>query len=134
MAKANSAGFRVTSASSFALSVLRIVVAGLYAEHGLQLTFGVLGGHRVPINSFRGIGGVIELVGGALLVVGLYTRLVAFLLSGQMAVAYFRVHFPRGPNPLMNDGERAVLYCFVFLYFIFAGGGWLSVDRLFGRS
>jgi putative oxidoreductase len=113
---------------------VRIVFASLYVEHGLQLTFGLFGGHRLPLNTFAGAGGIIELVGGGLLVIGLYTRIVAFFLSGQMAIAYFRVHFPHGPNPLLNEGERAILYCFVFFYLVFAGGGVVSMDRLMGRS
>lgn len=109
-------------------------MAILYTEHGLQLTFGMLGGHRVPLTTFLGVGGAIELVGGLLLLLGAYTRIIAFLLCGQMATAFFKVHFPHGPNPLQNEGERAVLYCFVFLYLVFAGGGALSIDRAMGRS
>ena len=100
--------------------------------HGLQITFGLFGGHRTSLETFLGIGGVIELLGGLLIVLGLFTRPVAFLLCGQMAIAYFKVHAPHGPVPLqnLNQGELAVLYCFIYLYFVFAGSGAISVDRL----
>lgn len=129
MAKANT-----NRVAPVLLSLLRIVFAALYTEHGLQLLFGLFGGHRQPVTSFLGFGGLLEVVGGLLLLLGLYTRVVAFILCGQMAVAFFRVHLPHGPNPLRNDGELSVLYCVTFLYLIFAGGGTLSVDRAIGRS
>jgi putative oxidoreductase len=80
--------------------------------------------------SLGGMAGVFELFGGALLVVGLFTRPVAFLLSGVMAFAYFIVHAPRSFFPVLNGGDAAILYCFVFLYFAFAGGGVWSIDAL----
>ncbi len=129
MAKANTG-----TATAIVLSLLRVVVAAIYLEHGLQLVFGMFGGHAMRLTSFAGIGGLIMLIGGSFLLVGLYTRIAAFVLCGEMAVAYFKVHYPHGPNPLTNEGERAVLYCFVFLYFVFAGGGALSLDRAMGRS
>ena len=81
-----------------------------------------------------GAAGLIELIGGALIVLGLFTRPVAFILSGTMAVAYFYVHSPRDFFPLLNGGELAVLYCFVFLFIAAAGGGAWSVDRLRGHA
>jgi putative oxidoreductase len=84
--------------------------------------------------SQMGIGGVLEFFGGLLLILGLFTRPVAFILSGMMAVAYFQVHAPGGFWPLQNRGELAVLYCFVFLFLAVAGGGEWSLDRLLRRS
>jgi putative oxidoreductase len=84
--------------------------------------------------SMSGVGGLLELIGGALIAVGLFTRPVAFLLSGEMAVAYFYAHFPRNFFPLINGGDAAILYCFVFLYLVFAGPGPWSLDALLARS
>ena len=81
-----------------------------------------------------GVGGMLELVGGALMALGLFTRPVAFLLSGEMAVAYFYAHAPRGFFPLVNGGETAILYCFVFLYLFFAGPGPWSIDAMMKRK
>ena len=118
------------------LSVLRIVVGGLYLQHGtakfLHIPH-VADLDNVPLMSLPGWGGVLELVGGFLLMIGLFTRPVAFLLSGEMAFAYFVVHAPEGPVPILNGGEFVVVYCFVFLYFAVAGGGpWSFGGR--GRS
>lgn len=98
--------------------------------------FGGMGGKgaRAEILSMMGAAGVLETVGGLLILVGLCTRPVAFVLSGQMAVAYFMAHFPRGFWPIQNGGELAGLYCFVFLWLFAAGPGPLSLDRLFGRK
>ncbi|HEY3378327.1 MAG TPA: DoxX family protein [Armatimonadota bacterium] len=113
----------------YLLSLLRIVVAALFLEHGLQKLWGFPGGTSpVPLYSMAGAAGVIETVGGLLLLLGLFTRAAAFVLSGEMAVAYFMVHAPHSFYPVVNRGELAVLYCFVFLYFVFAGGGPWSVD------
>lgn len=117
-----------------ALSLLRIVVAFTYSLHGYQKLFGAFGGHlskgvKPQLLSLTGAAGVIEVFGGLLLLLGLFTRPVAFLLSGQMAVAYFVRHAPRSFWPIENGGELAVVYCFLFLYFSRAGGGSLSVDR-----
>jgi putative oxidoreductase len=113
------------------LSVLRIVAAFLFMSHGLQkiLEFPVARATPIELLSLSGIAGLMELVGGAVLLVGLFTRPVAFLLSGEMAVAYFIAHAPQGFWPLLNRGELSALYSFVFLYFAAAGGGAWSVDR-----
>ncbi|MEJ2107687.1 MAG: DoxX family protein [Acidiferrobacteraceae bacterium] len=119
-----------------ALSLLRIVTAFLFMQHGGQklLGFPAPQRHAFDLLSLSGMAGVLELFGGALLLVGLFTRPVAFLLSGLMAFAYFIAHAPRNFWPLINHGELAVLFCFVFLYLAFAGGGSWSVDRLLARS
>jgi len=118
------------------LSVLRIIAAFLFIAHGAQKLFGFLAPPGMP--SFEPlsqmwIGGVLEFFGGLLLLLGLFTRPVAFILSGMMAVAYFQMHAPGGFWPLQNKGELAVLYCFVFLFFSVAGGGEWSLDRLLRR-
>jgi putative oxidoreductase len=118
-------------------SVLRIVVAFLYIAHGTQKFFGFPGAEPrpgVPLLSLLGLASVIEMVGGSLLLLGLFTLPVAFLLAGEMAVAYFTSHAPRGFWPLVNRGEPAVLFCFVWLYFAAAGGGPWSLDALWRRS
>jgi putative oxidoreductase len=116
------------------LSILRIVVGVLYMEHGLAkiLDFPHQPNHTLyaPFTLNPGLQGLLELVGGLLLALGLFTRTVAFILAGNMAVAYFMVHAPRGFFPLLNGGELAIVYCFVFLYFWVAGGGEWSPDRL----
>jgi putative oxidoreductase len=119
------------------LSVLRIVTAGLFMQHGMAKLFHVphvASFDNVQLMSLIGLAGVLELVGGALLVLGLFTRPVAFVLSGEMAFAYFMAHAPKSPLPLLNGGELAVVYCFVFLYFAAAGGGAWSVDAARRRA
>src|SRR6202140_4481636 len=116
------------------LSILRIVVGALYMEHGLAkiLDFPHQPNH-VPYAPFTlnpGLQGLLELLGGLLLALGLFTRTVAFILAGNMAVAYFMAHAPKGFFPLLNGGELAIVYCFVFLYFWLAGGGEWSLDRI----
>lgn len=114
------------------LSLLRIVSGLMFLQHGTQKIFGFPAPARGPfdIASQIGIGGVLELVGGVLLILGLFTRPVAFLMSGMMAVAYFQFHaMTGGPFPLVNQGELAALYCWVFLYFVAAGPGPWSVDE-----
>jgi len=113
------------------LSVLRIAAAFLFVEHGTQkwLAFPVPRSTPTVLWSLGGMAGVLELVGGVLLLFGLFTRPVAFVLSGLMAFAYFIAHAPRGFWPIVNGGELAALYCFVFLYLAVAGGGSWSVDR-----
>src|SRR5882762_4635338 len=116
-----------------AQSLLRIVAAYLFLTHGTAKLLGVP--HvamfdGLPVLSLIGFAGILELVGGVLVLVGLFTRPAAFVLSGEMAFAYFMGHAPQGSVlvPMLNQGELAVLYCFVFLYFAFAGAGTWSVD------
>jgi putative oxidoreductase len=114
-------------------SVLRIVAAFMFMLTGTMKLFsfpaGVPpGGGTVQLMSQMGIGGILETFGGALLLLGLFTRPVAFLLAGEMAVAYFQFHFPHGYWPTLNGGVAAVLYCIIWLYFSAAGGGPWSVD------
>ena len=116
------------------LSVLRIVTALLFIPHGTAKLFGwprVDYFDGLEIFSLVGFAGVLEVFGGLLLLVGLFTRSVAFLLSGLMAAAYFIGHAGQGLLPLLNGGELAALYSFVFLYFVTAGGGAWSVDASF---
>lgn len=118
------------------LSVLRIMTGLLFVEHGLQklLGFPVPVNQVPPLMTLPGFAGVFELVGGALMVIGLFTRAVAFVLSGVMAVAYFYAHAPRTFFPVNNGGDAAILYCFVFFYFVFAGAGPWSVDAMRQRA
>ena len=117
------------------LSVLRFVSALIFFVHGTQkvLWFPVSEMHP-PVGSIFWIAGVLELVGGALLMLGLFTRPVAFVLSGLMAVAYWMAHAPQSFYPALNGGDAAILYCFAFLYFVFAGGGAWSLDALLFRN
>ena len=120
-------------------SLLRIVAAWLFLMAGTTILFAwPMGmppdGGTAPLLTQMGIGGLLELVGGALLLVGLFTRPVAFVLSGQMAVAYFQFHFPHGFWPVQNNGVPAVLYCFLWLYFSAAGAGPWSIDARRGRA
>ena len=112
------------------LSILRIVAALIFMEHGTQKLLGFpLSERDAPeLLSLSGIAGILELVGGALLVLGLFTRPVAFILSGEMAVAYWLAHAPQSFFPVNNGGDAAILYCFVFLYLFAAGGGPWSLD------
>jgi putative oxidoreductase len=117
------------------LSLLRIMTGLLFLEHGTSKFLGFPHVERVPETlSMPGVGGMLELVGGALIVLGLFTRPVAFLLSGEMAVAYFYAHAPRAPFPVLNGGDAAILFCFVFLYLLFAGPGPWSIDALMRRK
>ena len=118
------------------LSILRIITGFLILWHGSQKLLGFPPSGQPgggPLPPLMIIGGVLELAGGILILLGLFTRPVAFLLSGMLAVAYFGWHAPGGFLPLTNRGELAVLYCFVFFYLFFAGGGPLSLDALFAR-
>ena len=115
-----------------ALAVLRIVTALLFLEHGTQKLFGFpppVGGTGPAMFALVWFAAVLELVGGALLLVGLFTRPVAFILAGEMAFAYFLAHAPRNVFPALNGGDAAILYCFIFLYLTVAGPGTWSVDR-----
>ncbi|MGK5023541.1 DoxX family protein [Janthinobacterium sp. RB2R34] len=119
------------------LGILRIITGFLYLQHGTAKLFGtphVAMFDGVQLLSLMGVAGILELVGGALLLLGLFTRPVAFILSGQMAVGYFMMHAPQGFLPILNGGELAVLYCFTFLYFAAAGGGAFSLDGLRGKA
>lgn len=122
--------------SPVVLGVLRIIVGFLFMQHGAMKLFGFpgAGDHKVELMSLMGFAGVLELFGGALVLLGLLTRPVAFILAGEMAFAYFMAHAPQGFWPVLNQGEAAVLYCFVFLYFSAAGGGALSLDRAIRRA
>jgi putative oxidoreductase len=119
-------------ARPYILSIVRIVVALLFLEHGLQKYFGFPSAGP-PMRPILYVQGIIEIAGGILLFLGAYTRVVAFILSGDMAVAFFIAHFPRSFFPAVNGGDAAVLYCFIFLYIFFAGGGPLSLDRILLR-
>jgi putative oxidoreductase len=123
------AAFNTSRVAGPALSLLRIVAAIVYLQHGVQKLTGALGGHVARgFPSWPTFGMGIELVCGALILIGLFTRGAAFLASGEMAVAYFKFHFPNGFWPVMNHGETPVLLCFIFLYLAAAGGGPFSVD------
>jgi putative oxidoreductase len=120
--------------SPYLYAVLRIVVGFLFACHGAQKLFGVLGGlggsgEAAPLFSLMGVAGLIEFFGGLCIIVGWLTGYVAFIASGEMAAAYFMAHYPRGFWPVLNDGEPAVLFCFIFLYMASKGAGVWSIDR-----
>lgn len=120
--------------AAFSLNAMRIVFALTFMQHGLQKLFGVLGRDTpVQLMSQMGLAGVLETFGGAMLALGLFTRPVAFLLSGEMCVAYFQSHFPRGFFPIMNRGELTVVFCWAFLFFALSGGGSFSVDGWLAR-
>ena len=119
------------------LGILRIVTGFLFLQHGTAKLFGVP--HiamfdGLQLFSLLGFAGVLELVGGLLVLIGLFTRPTAFILSGQMAVAYFMAHAVKGFLPILNQGELAVMYCFVFLYFAVAGAGAFSIDAGRGKA
>ena len=129
----------LAAAQPFLRSLMRIMAGFLFLEHGLQKMFGLLGGMggsgvTAHFISIAWVGGFLELIGGSMILLGLYTAPVAFVLSGEMAVAYFGWHYSRGFWPLLNHGELAVLYCFVFLYLSAAGGGPLSLDHLIRKK
>ena len=116
-----------------ARSLLRIIAGFTFSLHGMQKLFGMFlmgKGVAASFPSLMWVAGVLEAFGGLLLILGLFTVPVAFLLCGEMAVAYFRARLPRGPWPIRNGGELAVLYCFIFLYLFIAGPGPWSLDRL----
>ena len=116
-----------------ALAALRIVAGYLFLLHGTAKLFGfphVAMFDRLPVWSLLGVAGMLEVAGGALLIVGLFTRFVAFVVSGEMAFAYFIGHAPRGFWPVLNQGHPAVLFCFVWLYLSAAGAGPWSVDAV----
>jgi putative oxidoreductase len=139
---ANAPATRSGSAATFeryrpyVLSILRIMVGLLFLEHGLSKVVGFPPhGHMPVFPETEWFAGRIEVIGGSLIALGLFTRLAAFIVSGEMAFAYFISHAPRSFFPLINGGEAAILFCFVFLYLVFAGGGPLSFDALlWGRK
>lgn len=117
------------------LSLLRIVAGLLFLEHGSQKLLGFPASDmHPPLLSLFGVGGVLELVGGLLILLGLFTRPVAFLLSGEMAFAYWMFHAAKGPYPALNGGDAAILFCFAFLYFVFSGPGPWSLDAALRRN
>jgi len=123
--------------SSYLYAVLRIVAGFLFFQHGAQKILGLLGGMggqgaTADVLTRAWFAGIIELVGGAMIAIGWLTGWVAFLCSGEMAFAYFLAHAPQGFWPILNRGELAALYCFVFLYMAAHGAGPLSVDALLG--
>ncbi len=126
---------RWRSWAPYLLSILRIVTAFLFVQYGTAKLFAypasiMPGGGTAPVASLAGIAGVLEAFGGVLVLVGLFTRPVAFLLSGEMAVAYFYAHAPQGFWPVLNQGAPAALYSFVFLYLSASGPGPWSIDAL----
>lgn len=118
------------------LGLLRIITGFLFTAHGSQklLDFPASEHGAAELFSFIGFAGVLELVGGVLIMIGLFTRVTAFILSGMMAVAYFMAHAPQGFLPIVNQGELAVIYSFVFLYLSFAGGGAFSIDGILNNK
>ncbi len=120
-------------AAPYMLSVVRIVVALLFVEHGLSKLFGFPASNSMPpMFTLNWLAGAIEFTGGVLLTLGLATRLSAFIMSGEMAFAYFLSHASHSFFPIINRGEGAILYCFIFLYFVFAGAGPWSLDVWLG--
>jgi putative oxidoreductase len=122
--------------SPYMLAILRIMAALLFMEHGTQKLFGFPPSPNPgpALFSLLGLQGVIELVGGILLAIGLLTRPAAFILAGDMAVAYFMAHAPKSFFPVLNGGDAAILYCFIFLYLTIAGPGAWSIDDMRNRS
>jgi putative oxidoreductase len=122
-----------TRSAPLALAALRIVSGALFLDHGLVKIFGFPAGAQPgaqPLFSLFGIGGAIELLTGLLLIIGLFTRPAAFIASGQMAIAYWMFHAPVSFYPAVNGGDAAILFSFVFLYFVAVGAGAFSVDSL----
>ena len=122
------------SLESQARSLMRIILGLTFSCHGFQKIFGMLGGTKQAMFMLGWYAGMLEVIGGLLLLIGLFTTITAFILSGEMAVAYFHTHFPRGFWPIKNGGELAVVYCFVFLYLAAAGAGVWSVDHLIRKK
>ncbi len=120
------------------LSILRIVAALLFIEHGTQKLFAfpapLMPGFQLVLASKIGVAGILETFGGLAILLGLFTRPVSFVLAGEMAVAYFTAHYPKSFYPLVSQGELAVLFCFLFLYLMLAGAGPWSVDAAIAKS
>ena len=128
---------RTSSLEPYLRSLVRIVAAFTFSLHGWQKFFGLfggIGGIRPPWTTMLGVAGILETFGGALILLGFFTRPVAFLLSGEMAIGYFRTHAPRSFWPLINGGEITVLYCFLFLWLSAAGPGPWSLDKLLRKK
>jgi putative oxidoreductase len=123
---------RLSDWTPYALGILRIVVGLIFLEHGTQKLLGFPAGERAFVDAFTlsWWAGLLELILGALITVGLFTRLAAFIASGEMAVAYWLAHAPQNFFPVNNMGDAAILYCFVFLFLVFAGPGKWSLDGL----
>jgi len=122
------------SLEDIVLGITRAVFGALFACHGAMKLFGAFGGHVMIHNPRMLAAGIIEFAGGLLVAVGLWSRPAAFIMSGEMAVAYFWVHLPQGFWPIQNKGELAVLYCFFFLYISLRGAGRLSLDGKRGKG
>lgn len=116
------------------LSILRVLTAATFLTHGTMKLFGWPEPFSYPLNGMLYAAAILEVVGGLLLIVGLFSRPVAFILSGQMAIAYFMGHAPQGFFPALNGGEAALLFCFIFLYIAAAGPGPWSADAAAGRA
>ncbi len=127
---------RLSTFSPYALAVLRIVAALLFIEHGTMKLFGFPTAMpmQILLFSLMGLAALLEISGGLLILLGLFTRPVAFVLSGEMAFAYFMAHAPQSFWPAVNQGEAAILFCFVFLALVFVGAGAFSVDGMRGRA
>ncbi len=137
IASSSNSGSATAALDRFApviLSILRIVAGLLFLEHGLSKLFGYPQPGDMPaFLTLIWFAGIIETAGGILVVLGLFTRAAAFIMSGEMAFAYFMAHAPHSIFPILNRGEAAILFCFIFLYFVFAGAGPLSFDALLWR-
>jgi putative oxidoreductase len=138
MAVNSNDGDRARAVREATHNLLRIFAGFAFAQHGAQKLFGWFGGMgpeggTAQLMSLMGLAGTIEFVGGLLIMLGLFTRPIAFLASGEMAVAYFMSHFPRGFWPIENRGEPAVLFCFIFLFLAAHGAGTISLDALLAR-
>jgi putative oxidoreductase len=120
--------------SEHVYGLTRFVFGGLFACHGAQKLFGVLGGHQMTGNPKMLAAGIIEFFGGSLIALGIAASLAAFIACGEMAYAFFTVHYPRGFWPIVNGGEPAVLYCFFFLYVALRGSGRYSIEGLVRRN
>lgn len=128
----------ITRRSPYALALLRIVAGLIFLEHGTQKFLGFpageMAGGGLALNNPGAFAGIVELVTGILITIGLFTRPAAFVASGTMAVAYWMAHAPQNPFPVNNGGDAAILYCFVFLYLVFAGPGAWSLDAMRSRT